>query len=275
MDEFLRILEDGRVFVDYGPASMVITARKDGVNLPELASAAFPLIRDSLREIAEQLPTLRQSPKDVDFSGLSGLPRIMAEAVLATGEPTLMPMAAVAGTMADMVADWICARGADFVAVNNGGDIALRLAPGQQLRMGILPDLEGSISQVITIRSEDGIGGVCTSGLGGRSLTRGIASSVSVFARRCALADACATHIANCSYIDSPRVHTCLAGEIEPESDIAGLTIVRAVDELTEEEKEQGLARIRQEAELQLQKGNLLYVAGDIQGRQVWIPEKL
>lgn len=275
MDEFLRTLEDGRVFVDYGPASMVITARRDGVDLPELASQAFPLIRDSLREIAEALPILRQYPRDGDFSGLSGLPLVMAEAVLATGEPTLTPMAAVAGTMADTVADWIYARGADFVAVNNGGDIALRLAPGQQLRMGILPDLEGSISQVITIRSEDGIGGVCTSGLGGRSLTRGIASSVSVFAARCAVADACATHIANCSYIDSPRVHTCLAGEIEPESDIAGLTIVSAVEKLTEEEAERGLAQIRAEAEKQLRRGNLLFAAGDIQGRQVWIPTKL
>lgn len=41
--------------------------------------------------------------------------------------------------------------------------------------MGILPDLNGAISQVVTIRAEDGIGGVCTSGLGGRSFTRGIA----------------------------------------------------------------------------------------------------
>ena len=271
MDEFLRTLDDGRVFVDYGPASMVITARREGEPLSELAAAVFPLIRDSLAEIAGELPTLRQYPCRGDFSSLTGLPRVMAEAVLATGEPTLTPMAAVAGTMADMAADWIFARGADVVAVNNGGDVALRLGPGRSLRMGILPDLGGT--EVVTIRAEDGIGGVCTSGLGGRSLTRGVASAVTVFSGRCALADACATHIANCSYVDSPRVHVCRAGELEPESDIADLTVVRTVDPLTEEEIALALSRVRGEAERQRQRGNLLLAAADVQGRRIWIPE--
>lgn len=275
MSEHLHALPDGRVFVDYGPTSMVITARLQGEPQVELAKAAFPLIQEVLGEVARALPTLRQYPKDGDFSQLEGLPRVMAEAVLATGEETLTPMAAVAGTVADAVADWIFARGADMVAVNNGGDVALRLGPGQQMRMGILPELDGKISQVITIRAEDGIGGVCTSGLGGRSLTRGIASSVTVFSRRCALADACATHIANCSYIDSPRVHTCLAGELEPESDIASLRIVHQVEPLEEFEIQRGLEQVRQEAEQQLTRGNLVYVAADIQGGQLWVPEPL
>ena len=273
MDEFLRTLDDGRVFVDYGPASMVITARREGEPLSDLACAAFPLIRDSLAEIAGELDTLRQFPCRGDYSRLTGLPLVMAEAVLATGEPTLTPMAAVAGTMADIVADWIFARGADLVAVNNGGDVALRLGPGQSLRMGILPDLNGGVTEVVTIRAEDGIGGVCTSGLGGRSLTRGVASAVTVFSARCALADACATHIANCSYVDSPRVHVCRAGELEPGSDIAELTVVRAVDPLTEEEIALALAQVRAEAERQRRRGNLRMAAADVQGRRIWIPE--
>ena len=268
-------LPDGRVFVDYGPTSMVITARRQGAPAVDLAKAAFPLIQDALGEIAGALPILRQYPGEGDFSQLEGLPRVMAEAVLATGEKTLTPMAAVAGTVADAVADWIFAQGAEFVAVNNGGDVALRLEPGQQMRMGILPDLNGSISQVVTLRAEDGIGGVCTSGLGGRSLTRGIANSVTVFSHRCALADACATHIANCSYIDSPRVHTCLAGELEPESDIAALRIVRQVEALEEREIRQGLEQVHQEALRQLERGNLVSAAADIQGLQLWVPEPL
>ena len=273
MSEFLQVLPDGRVFVDYGPTSMVITARRAGAPCPELAEAAFPLIQSSLEEIAQALPVLRQYPRDGDFSALEGLPRVMAEAVLATGEETLTPMAAVAGTVADAVADWIFARGADLVAVNNGGDVALRLGEGQQLRMGILPDLDGGgISRVITLRAEDGIGGVCTSGLGGRSLTRGVASAVTVFSRRCALADACATHIANCSYIDSPRVHVCPAGELEPESDIAGLTVVSAVEPLTEAEKARAAAQAMAEAARQYQRGNLLWCAADVQGSRSQFP---
>ncbi len=275
MTDDCRVLPDGRVFVDYGPTSMVITARCGGTPLPEEAVEAFELIRSSLSAIARSLPTLRRAPKEADFSALEGLPRVMAEAVLATGEGTLTPMAAVAGAVADAVADQIFLRGADVVAVNNGGDVAVRLGPGQTLRLGILPELDGQISQVVTLRAEDGIGGVCTSGLGGRSLTRGIANSVTVFSRRCAWADACATHLANCSYVDSPRVHTCLAGEIEPESDIADLRIVRGVDALEPEEICRGLEQVRREAELQHQRGNLLYAAADIQGRRIWIPEEL
>ena len=64
MDEFLRTLDDGRVFVDYGPASMVITARREGEPLSELAAAAFPLIRDSLAEIAEEQNISRQGVHD-------------------------------------------------------------------------------------------------------------------------------------------------------------------------------------------------------------------
>lgn len=275
MDEAFRVLDDGRVFVDYGPASMVITAKCGDEWLSQLACEAFPVIEAALAEIAQALPDLRRYPKDADFSHLSGLPRVMAESALATGEGTLTPMATVAGTVADTVADWLFVRGADFVAVNNGGDIALRLGPGRQLRMGILPDLDGGITQVVTIRAEDGIGGVCTSGLGGRSLTRGIARSVTVFSRRCAQADACATHLANCSFIQSPRVHTCRAGELEPESDIADLTIVRSVDTLTEEEVTRGLEQVRRETEVQMARGNLLYMAADIQGSRLWIPQSL
>lgn len=275
MDEAFRVLDDGRVFVDYGPASMVITAKCGDEWLSGLACEAFPVIQAALAEIAQALPDLRRYPKDADFSHLSGLPRVMAECAVSTQEGTLTPMATVAGTVADTVADWLFVRGADFVAVNNGGDIALRLGPGRQLRMGILPDLDGGITQVVTIRAEDGIGGVCTSGLGGRSLTRGIARSVTVFSRRCAQADACATHLANCSFVQSPRIHTCRASELEPESDIADLTIVRSVETLTEEEVARGLEQVRRETEKQLALGNLLYMAADIQGSQIWVPGPL
>lgn len=101
MDEAFRILDDGRVFFDYGPASMVVTARRGDENLSDLAASAFPFLRDSLSEIAGALPILRQYPDGMDYSELTGLPRVMAESVLATGEPTLTPMAAVAGTVAD------------------------------------------------------------------------------------------------------------------------------------------------------------------------------
>ena len=80
MSDFLHTLPDGRVFVDYGPVSMVITARRQGSPIPALAQAAFPLIESSLAEISAALPVLRQPSGTGDFSGLEGLPRVMAEA---------------------------------------------------------------------------------------------------------------------------------------------------------------------------------------------------
>lgn len=279
MDIPVIVLPDGRVFVDYGPSSVVITAKCGDKWLTELARDVFPVLLGALEEISEALLELRRPPDRAIAESLTGLPRVMADSVLAVDEPTLTPMAAVAGTVADCLADWLSANGADFVVVNNGGDVAIRLGSGRSVRMGILPDISnGNMSQIVTIRAGDGIGGVCTSGLGGRSLTRGVAGAVTVFSECCAIADACATHIANCTYIRSPRVRTVLAKEIEPESDIAELTVVTSVSCLTQEEKVKALDQARRETLRQIgagQRGNLMYMAADIQGSRIWVPEPM
>lgn len=269
----VRTLSDGRVFIDYGPTSMVIMAKRGPEPLSALAAAAFPIIQNALGEISEALPLLRRGPYGQDIEKLRGLPRLMCEAVNAVGEPTLRPMAAVAGAVADLIADWLFANGADTVAVNNGGDVALRLGPGCSLKMGILPDFNGGISEVVQITDEDGIGGVCTSGLGGRSLTRGVARAVTVFASRCILADACATHLANSTFISSERVHTALAGELEPQSDIADLSVVTSVEQLTEQEVGLALSQLRYEAAKQYAVGNITRAAADVQGVRIWYPD--
>lgn len=269
-EENCRVLEDGRVYVDYGPVSMVIMARNGKGMMTELAYSSFPVISRGLEELAAKLSFLRRYPGEIDEDIGTGLAGGMLAAVRAVGEPTLTPMAAIAGAMSDLVADWLFEQGADAVVVNNGGDIALRLIPEESVRMGILPDIRSSrIDEVVTISGRDGIGGVCTSGLGGRSLTRGIANAVTVFSGRCVQADACATHIANCSYIVSPRVRTARAGDIQPGSDIADLTVVTEVGDLHPEEIRRGLAQIEGEIKQQAVKGNLLRAAADIKGRKI------
>lgn len=269
----VRTLSDGRVFIDYGPTSMVIMAKRGPEPLSALAEAAFPIIQNALHEISEALPLLRRDTFGQDIDKLHGLPRLMCETVNSVGEPTLRPMAAVAGAVADLVADWLFAHGADTVAVNNGGDVALRLGPGCSVKMGILPDFEGGISEVVRITAEDGIGGVCTSGLGGRSLTRGVARAVTVFSGRCILADACATHLANSTYIGSERVHTALAGELEPQSDIKDLRVVTSVEQLTEQEVGLALSQLQKEAAKQRASGNIIRIAADVQGVRIWYPD--
>ena len=265
--DVMQNLKPGQVFVDFGPVSMVITVSRNGEGDTQLCRAAFPVIAACLEDLRPSLEMLRRYPPQVELEQLTGAGETMARAVLRTGDPWLTPMAAVAGTVADAVADFLFAQGAEKVTANNGGDIALRLAPGQSLGLGVLYDLErGGVDRVVHLTAEKGVGGVATSGLGGRSLTTGIASGVTVFSRRCAQADALATLLADRSCIDSPAVHTRLAGELDPDSDIAGLPVVVAVDPLGREEKERALDQVLREAEEQYRRGNLLACIATVQG---------
>lgn len=267
----IQTLKDKRVFIDYGPVSMVITAKGSKGMMTDVAADSFSVVEEALNEISKALPQLKRYPGELQAGEFPGLPGKMIEAVKSVGEPTLTPMAAVAGAIADMVADWIASQGAVKVIVNNGGDIALRLKGKEEARVGILssPD-EKKMNKVITIHEEDGIGGICTSGLGGRSFTRGIANEVSVFSKRCITADACATHIANVSYVKSPHVSVMKAGDIDAASDIADLTIVTAVEALDEKEIKRGLAQMKNEMQRQCKRGNLIRGAADIQGHKLY-----
>lgn len=267
----VQTLKDGRVFIDYGPVSMVITAKGSNGMMTDAAADSFSVIEESLREISKALPQLKRYPGELQAEEFPGLPGKMIEAVKSVGEPTLTPMAAVAGAIADRVADWIAGQGAVKVIVNNGGDIALRLKGQEKARVGILPSPnEKKMDKVMTIHAEDGIGGICTSGLGGRSFTRGIANEVSVFSKRCITADACATHIANTSYVESPHVSVVKAGAIDAASDIADLTIVTAAEALDEKEINRGLKQMKDEMQRQCKRKNLIWGAADIQGHKLY-----
>ena len=252
----MRVLDNGQVFFDYGPVSMVVNAVRNGQTDTELIRTAFPVIDGTLQSLGESLAQLRKYPADVDVSVLSGTARVMAEAVIATGDPFLTPMAAVAGSVSDAVADHLAAQGAEKVSANNGGDIAIRLTGNNTMRLGVVSDLKtGTVTQAVTLTAAGGIGGVATSGLGGRSLTQGIASAVTVFSERCAHADALATLLANRSYLKLDAVQTIRAGILDPESDIADLDVVTHVGALTDDEKEQALAQVLAEAETHYKNG--------------------
>lgn len=278
-DHIFEILSDGRVYVDYGPVSMVVMASNDGIIQTELCSEAARLIPDLLSEIAHSRPLLTQFSSTIELregnlNGFGGLPLKMVEAVKQVQEPTLTPMATVAGTLADALADWIENQGVDKVLVNNGGDIAIRLQGNQSVKIGILPQVEiGKLEKTVTVRADDGVGGVCTSGLGGRSLTRGIANAVTVFSQRCSIADACATHLANASYIKSAAVTTRRAGDLIPDSDIADLEVVTRVGQLTPAEIERSLTQIKKESQHQFDLRNLKAVYADVGGHAIqWKP---
>lgn len=241
----ITTLANDRVFLDYGPVQMILTAGAGGrVMASELRQAAGYAIR-KLKELAE-VQNLAKDIRTVSSPDLNGVPlplKLMVEAVKAAGDETLTPMAAVAGTFADMVADLLVAKGASKVLINNGGDIAIRLAEGEKTRVGLMPGIDStSFTHIISLEGKDGIGGVATSGLGGRSFTKGIAGAATVLARTARVADACATVIANHCFAEDPGIIRLPAEEIDPNTDIPGHLVTVRLEHLKPETKEKALA---------------------------------
>jgi ApbE superfamily uncharacterized protein (UPF0280 family) len=163
------------------------------------------------------------------------------------------------------VADYLFDRGATKVIVDNGGDIALRLREGETARVGLKTAIDaGNLAYVIPIDAEMGVGGLATSGLGGRSFTKGIASAATVLAENASLADAAATVLGNFTNVEDPRIVRALAETLYPETDIAGEWVTLRVGALsperTEEALQNGLKKARALVERCLIKGALIAV---------------
>ena len=156
----------------------------------------------------------------------------MVAAVALLGEGDFTPMAAVAGTFAELAMEAAVAAGATRVIVNNGGDIALRAPAGERVRVGVVSDLAARrVTHTLDVAGGSGPGGVATSGFGGRSLTKGIASAAVALAATASAADALATSLANATNADDPAIRRCLAEQLDPGTDIRGHTVTAAVGE--------------------------------------------
>jgi ApbE superfamily uncharacterized protein (UPF0280 family) len=156
----------------------------------------------------------------------------------------ITPMAAVAGSVAEeILGAMLDAATLDRAYVNNGGDIALHLAEGEQFTVGLIdrPDSQGLMRTMI-IGADDPIRGIATSGRHGRSFSLGIADAVTVLATTAAKADAAATIIANA--VDLPG-HTAIvrvpASELQPDSDLGARLVTRDVGALSGREIEVAL----------------------------------
>ena len=266
----VELSADGeRVVVDYGPVHMNIWAwNGGGLNL-DVAKKGGERVAGLLDEVAQYQVVIKQKSRLLRVSRV--LPPIVArmiESSKVVDDPDFTPLATVAGTFADFVADHILDSGADKVIVDNGGDIAIRVPPGESIRIGIRSDLSSTTTtHVITINGDMGIGGVCTSGLGGRSLTLGIATAAVALSPSASLADGAATLLGNVTYIDSPKVKRMLAESIYPDTDVRGLMVVTEVEPLSDEEIEKALSLGEKKAQELLNKqvitGAFIAVQGD------------
>ena len=119
--------------------------------------------------------------------------------------------------------------------VNNGGDIALHLAPGEHFVVGMVerPD-RPSLFGTATLDSAQPVRGIATSGWRGRSFSLGIADAVTVLADRAAMADAAATIIANAVDLPGhPVSSVCRLATLAPDSDLGDRLVTQGVGELS------------------------------------------
>ena len=226
----------GRLHLSHGPIDLVIGA--DGAR--DLAfRAGFDRFGTILSELTGELPLLR---RPVGTKPKGKIARAMYRAALPHADGLTTPMICVAGAVAaEVLSAMVDAADLTRAYVNNGGDIALHLTEGARFDVGIA-GLDGQSLGTVTIRSNDPIRGIATSGQGGRSHSLGIADSVTVLARSAAMADAAATRLGNAVDLPAhPAIRRSPANQLHDDSDLGAAPVVTHVGPLSPAEVNQAL----------------------------------
>ncbi len=234
----IRWLEDGRrLHLHDGPIDLIVEAFGSTDEISVAYRAAAERFVHVLDELCGELGFLRQATQ-ANGPRPSG---VIATRMTAAVTPYckrifITPMAAVAGAVAEEI---LCAMTAaarlSRAYVNNGGDIALHLASGEQFVVGMVerPDCP-SLFGTATLDSAQPVRGIATSGWGGRSFSLGIADAVTVLADGAAMADAAATVIANAVDLpEHPKVTRVRANTLAPDSDLGDRLVTQGVGELS------------------------------------------
>lgn len=230
----VALLPDGRrLHLQHGPIDLVIEA----FGTRDEVGAAYRQARDRfetvLSELVVDLPVLRK-PVQSDWQPDGAIAARMADAVRPHGAVFVTPMAAVAGAVADEVMSaMVDGRDIGKAYINNSGDIAAYLAPGETLRLAIVSELfDPTADGVADLHFDDPVRGVATSGWKGRSWSLGIADAVTVLAGTAAAADVAATLIANAVNIDHPAIERAAASSVDDDTDLGGRLVTVAVGDL-------------------------------------------
>lgn len=243
--------DEQRLHLSQGPIDLIVEAEGENHESNQALIQATTAFNGLLQALADELPALRTDCRQLIRDGVTfkgPVSRRMLEAVEPHARKDsgtfVTPMAAVAGSVADHMLLSLCkGRQLDRAYVNNGGDIALFLAPGAVWRIGICTDVcNATIGASLSIHSSDGIGGIATSGWSGRSFSLGIADAVTVLAGSAAAADVAATLIANAVDVpSSDKVTRVPARMLSPDSDLGDHAVTTAVDKLDPDERHQAL----------------------------------
>lgn len=235
----VRLLWQGRgLHLQHGPIDLIVQA--EGAGREEAFARARARFEDVLQELVDELPALRRSIGE--FFPCDGVIAQRMQKVTGAYLPEFVtPMAAVAGAVADEIVSVMATVPEVHKAhVNNGGDVAFFLAQGQHTTALIAGPCGGRIR----IPSDSDVRGLATSGWRGRSLSLGIADTVTVLASDAATADVAATMIAN--QVDVPghrgiaRKPAC---DVQADSDLGTRLVTVHVEALGADTCQTALAR--------------------------------
>jgi ApbE superfamily uncharacterized protein (UPF0280 family) len=243
-----------RWHLQHGPIDLVIVAKGDAAAVADAHEAAWRRFETVLPELVAELGALRLPV--TDSAGPCPLQGTIARRMWWACRPFraqfITPMAAVAGAVAQELIAAYERQGVQRAWVNNGGDIALHLAPGASARVGVFADLArfdptaatGSnlrIDAGFTVVASLPVRGIATSGWRGRSFSLGIADSVTVLARTAAQADAAATVIANAVNVADPRIERRPANDLKDDTDLGDIEVTVNVPKLEAKRVDQAL----------------------------------
>jgi uncharacterized protein len=224
----------------HGPIEIVVEAHGDPRAVAAAHDGAWQRFETVLAELVAELPSMRQPVGErCDLKG--PIARRMWSACAPFRAAYITPMAAVAGAVAQELIGFYQRPGIARAWLNNGGDIALHLAPGQSVRVGLFSDISRfdlrdagriDVDGRFDITAEMPVRGVATSGWRGRSFSLGIADSVTVLAATAAQADAAATVIANAVDVHDAGIHRRPASECKDDSDLGDIPVTVGVDPL-------------------------------------------
>jgi len=242
----VRLLEDGRrLHLHDGPIDLIVEAFGESDEINAAYRAAAGRFVNVLDELCGELAFLRQGTRLDGPLPLGVIARRMVAAVTPYCERMFItPMAAVAGAVAEeILGDMTAAAKLLQAYVNNGGDIALHLAPGEHFTVGMVerPD-RPSLFGTVTLDSMQPVRGIATSGWRGRSFSLGIADAATVLADHAAMADAAATVIANAVDLPGhPAIQRTPARSLAPDSDLGDRLVTQGVGKLSLREIETAL----------------------------------
>lgn len=245
--------------------------------------AAWQRFTGLLPELVSELPVLRRAVSatltgEASQALCTGpVARRMMRACWPYRQVFVTPMAAVAGAVADEVLHRLIDGPVRRAFVNNGGDIALHLAPGETYTVGLVSNPErvkwhagtGAIDPEgrFTVQAHHGIGGIATSGWRGRSFSLGIADSVTVFAANAAAADVAATLIANQVNADHPAIERAPANTLKDDTDLGDRLVTVDVGPLSPALVREALLQGGHAARQWLQAGLILGAVLVLQGQ--------